>query len=202
MTVTNPATGKVLFERDAERQFTSASTYKLFVMYDMLARMEDGKLSPSSRLESWSADECVDAMIIYSQNECPQEWMYQMGYPHMQQVADSVGAKNTVFEFGNLRTAPADLAEFLGRLYRGELLNEKSTERAIELMVNQEFRDGIPAGVGEDIVVADKVGWLDDVYHDAGIIYSPKGDFIMAIMTENLPVSALAEAAAAIYEWL
>lgn len=200
--VTDPATDTVIYALDADRQFVSASTYKVFVVYDMVRQIEEGMLSGDEYLDGMSVDSCIYEMVVYSQNECPQEWLYQRGYQHMQDVAGSVGATGTVFEFGNLQTTAADLAEVLGRLYRRELLDEAGTQRILHLMTIQEFRDGIPAGLGNSVLVANKVGWLDEVNHDAGIIYSPKGDFVLVIMTEYLSFDVVAEAAGVIYAWL
>ena len=62
-------------------------------------------------------------------------------------------------------------------------MNSSDTDRLLGLMKRQKYRDGIPAGTG--LPVADKVGFVDDVIHDAGIVYSPKGTYVLVIMTTS-----------------
>ena len=52
-------------------------------------------------------------------------------------------------------------------------------------MKRQQYRSGIPAGIGGNGTVADKVGFRDSYLHDAGIVYSGKGDYAFVIMTSG-----------------
>jgi beta-lactamase class A len=90
------------------------------------------------------------------------------------------------------------LALILKRIYDGSLLSEADNNRLLDNMKQQVFRDGIPAGIPE-AEVADKVGFLDELLHDAGIVYSPKGDFILVILTDGYSWETIAEMAAEIY---
>ena len=46
------------------------------------------------------------------------------------------------------------------------------------------YVSGIPTGV-PGATVADKVGFMDGLLHDAAIIYSTKGDYVLIIMTNG-----------------
>lgn len=50
--------------------------------------------------------------------------------------------------------------------------------------------------------MADKVGFLDGLLHDAAIVYSDKGDYSMVILTDGSSWDAIAEAASTIYDAL
>ena len=106
---------------------------------------------------------------------------------------------------GDLQVTSRDMAAFLTNLYEGELLGDEYTEHLLDLMAEQEFRDGIPVGVGESpasgIRVADKVGFLNSSFHDVGIVYSPKGDFVFSIYTERPDWALIADISNAIYDW-
>jgi beta-lactamase class A len=78
------------------------------------------------------------------------------------------------------------------------LLSETDNNRLLDDMKKQVFREGIPAGV-PDAEVADKVGFLDGLLHDASIVYSPKGDFILVILTDGQTWESIAKMAAEIY---
>jgi len=58
------------------------------------------------------------------------------------------------------------------------------------------YTAGIPSGIKAD--VADKVGFLDALLHDAAIVYSPKGTYVLIIMTNNASWGNIAELAKAI----
>lgn len=195
-------TGALIYSLDANEPWTAASTYKLFVLYDMLASAEQGEQGLEGDIYGTWVEDCLFEMIVYSANDCAEDWLYSAGYDHMNGVAQSLGARGTSFQYGELTTTARDLSNFLGALYSGELLNREHTEWALQIMGQQEFRDGIPAGVGKYAQVADKVGWLDEVYNDAAIITGEKGEHVMVILTYDLPAAATAEAARILYDWI
>jgi beta-lactamase class A len=167
------------------RQFTAASTYKLFVGYSML--------------KSGLVPDCFEGMIINSENACAQDWLSEKGFENVEEEAHAIGASGvTQFRNGDMRTSAMDLANFLSRIYRGELPIDNG--RLIGDMKVQRFRQGIPAGLGGNAVVADKVGFLWGLLHDAGIVYSKKGDYVQVILTDGYSWGTIAEIARKIYE--
>jgi beta-lactamase class A len=58
----------------------------------------------------------------------------------------------------------------------------------LEILHQQEFRSGIPAGLPEDARVANKTGEISTVAHDAGLVYLPgRKPYALAILTEWEP---------------
>ena len=55
------------------------------------------------------------------------------------------------------------------------------------------YRQGIPAGANGQ--VADKVGFMDNLLHDAAIVYSPNGTYVLAVMTEGSSWATIADLA-------
>jgi beta-lactamase class A len=55
------------------------------------------------------------------------------------------------------------------------------------------YRKGIPAGVQG--TVADKVGFMNGLLHDAAIVYSPKGTYVIAVMTDGSSWATIADLA-------
>jgi beta-lactamase class A len=193
-----------VLDMDSDTDFISASTYKLFVAYSMLKAVDDGsmngeKVSWSSELDDTTLSECFTKMIVESDNACPQAWLKKYGYSTVSDEANAIGATNTHFAYEDMHTTAADLATLLTKLYKGTILSEDSRERLFTVMKEQEYRSGIPAGIGSNGTVADKVGFLDDYLHDAGIVYSEKGDYVMVFMTNDSSWSTIAQAAATVY---
>jgi beta-lactamase class A len=92
---------------------------------------------------------------------------------------------------GDKQTTPSDIATFMEELYKGLLLSPTSTNDFLNLLKNDQLNDWLPSGLPTGTVIAHKTGALYDLVHDAGIVYSPKGDYLVVLMTKgwNDPVN-------------
>ena len=83
---------------------------------------------------------------------------------------------------GDNMTSVSDCAEFLRKVYKGELPH---AEEMLGFLKNQQRTHKIPAGLPEGVESANKTGELDTVENDAAIVF---GDtpYILCIMSENL----------------
>lgn len=172
---------------NATTQFTSASTYKIYVAYAMVNDVETGKRNWNSRLNGTTWETCLNRMIINSDNACPEAYIALYGYNSFNaRIHNELGVSDqTQLAAYNMRTTAADLAMVLQKLYQGKLMTEDNKNRLFSLMQQQIYRQGIPAGVGQGVAVSDKVGFLDSLLHDAAIVHSAKGDYVMVIMTNG-----------------
>lgn len=180
-------------------QWTAASTYKLFVALEENQQVENGTLTWNSPLNGDTLGDCLRQMILVSDNNCPQAWLQNYSsFSHLTATATAAGSRQTDFSLGNMRASANDLANLLEQLQRGALLNALNTKNLLNLMEQQRCRDGIPAGVRANLAngtspvsttVADKVGFADDyngpILNDAAIVNSPKGSYVLVIMTNG-----------------
>ena len=182
------------------RVFTAASTYKLYVAYSMLKAIESGEVTWNTPLNGTTLSVCFDRMIINSDNPCPKAWLDWKTYARVTQEAHSIGANSTCFGCGNgMTTTTRDLSIFLTKLHNGSILTSSSQTRLLDTMKRQLYRQGIPKGIGSNGVVADKVGFLNGLLHDAAIVYSNKGDYVMVIMTNGYSWASIADTANTIH---
>lgn len=182
---------------NGDMQFTSASTYKLWVAYMMVQDVESGRRTWNSRINGTTWDDCFTKMIVNSDNACPETYLSANGYSKLDQAVANLGMSGqTAFTPGNMRTSANDLALMLQKLYRNELMSEDNKNKLYGLMARQQFRQGIPTGVGNSAVVYDKVGWLDAIVNDAAIVHGGKGDYILVIMTNGESWQYVAQLAA------
>jgi beta-lactamase class A len=191
-----------IIDYNGNLQFTSASTYKLVVAVAMIQWVETGRMTWNSPLSETTLTDCFDRMIINSDNVCPEAFLERIGYDGLTTFAhDFIGMSDvTQFADDNMRTSSSDLALLLQKLYRGgELMRDEHRTKLLDAMKTQRYRGGIPTGIQTNIeagtqpaetVVADKVGWLDILKNDAAIIFSPKGDYILVIMTNGYTTSS------------
>lgn len=195
-------TGKSKIQIDADTAMASASTYKLFIAYSMIHAVETGQVTWDSALNGMTLSSCMATMIINSDNSCPEAWLARYGFSTVTQQAHDIGAANTNFVPYDMTTTANDLATVLKGFYSNSIASPDSTDQLFSLMETQVYREGIPAGIGSDGVVQDKVGFMDGLLHDAAIVRSDKGDYAMVIMTDGSSWNKIAQASLLIYESL
>lgn len=194
-------TGKSKIQIDADTAMASASTYKLFIAYSMIHAVETGQVTWDSA-NGMTLSSCMATMIINSDNSCPEAWLARYGFSTVTQQAHDIGAANTNFVPYDMTTTANDLATVLKDFYSNSIASPDSTDQLFSLMETQVYREGIPAGIGSDGVVQDKVGFMDGLLHDAAIVRSDKGDYAMVIMTDGSSWNKIAQASLLIYESL
>jgi beta-lactamase class A len=179
---------------NGDKQYHPASTYKLFVAYSVLKRVDSGQMSLGQTTSGGQTlAQCLDNMIVNSDNACAEWFGSAIGWNTLTNEARAIGASRTTLSRPFVSTAN-DMALFLQKLESNQLgLSEPSRARLIDAMKRQVFRKGIPAGVG--VPVADKVGFLEGYLHDAAIVYSPSGVYVLVIYSNGSSWGAIADAA-------
>jgi beta-lactamase class A len=113
--------------------------------------------------------------------------------------------------FNNRVTANGLVALFRVIHERSGVLHESAREM-LDILFQQEFRSGIPAGIPADVRsasrIANKTGEISAAAHDAGIVFLPgREPYVLAVLTEPEPNSdrrmeRIARVSTAVYEWL
>ncbi len=176
-------------------QYTTASTYKLFVAYSTLLRIESGAWHWSDQINGGrNLTQCFEDMIELSDNDCAVALLKKIGYVAITNEAHAMGAVNTSFLVSDdIKSTPEDESLLLALLATGQILTQQSSRDIwINALKGDVYQQGIPAGV-PSLVVANKVGFLDDWLNDAGIIYSPAGTYVLVIMTQDASWANIAQ---------
>lgn len=101
-------------------------------------------------------------------------------------------------------TTAEDIALLYTLMLRGEIIAPTVSQEMLDLLAQQEINDRIPAYLPSGTVVAHKTGNLDNLIHDAGIIYAPAGPIIVAVFTEDMEegtaIDLIAQIALAAYQ--
>jgi beta-lactamase class A len=113
--------------------------------------------------------------------------------------------------FNNRVTANGLVALFRVIHERSGVLQESAREM-LDILFQQEFRSGIPAGIPSDVRssarIANKTGEISVAAHDAGIVFLPgRQPYVLAVLTELEPNSdrrmeRIARVSSVVYEWL
>ncbi len=178
-----------------------ASTYKVFLAYIALRKVEQGVYSLSTPTSAGTLDHCLHQMILISDNTCAGAIHDLLGWANVDAIIHADGFTSTFLNNsggGYMSATAADEAAMLRALYNGSLINASSTDYLLNLMKNQIYRSGIPAG-SPNSVVADKVGFLEGWNHDAAIVYAPKSTYVLVVFTTGASFAQIKDLANQIY---
>lgn len=88
----------------------------------------------------------------------------------------------------NNRVTADGLVSVLRPIEEGTAFSVELSARMLEILHDQEFRSGIPAGVPDGARVANKTGEISTVAHDAAIVYLPgRWPYAVVVLTEWKP---------------
>jgi beta-lactamase class A len=160
--------------------FTAASLYKLVVMYGIFYEGRNGKLNVSDP----TIQSQLDAMISVSSNEAALALADRIGWDRLDDIAKSIGMKNTSM-YNPITTTTEDITNLLNLIVTDRALDSTNSTKMKELLLRQQRNDRIPRLL-PDIPIAHKTGELDDVLHDAGIVYGPKNTYVITLMTKGI----------------
>lgn len=92
------------------------------------------------------------------------------------------------FERGMSNTATAaDLAIFFEALRDGQAVSEAADQAMLDILMDQQFNEMIPAGLPASVQVAHKTGQITAIHHDAALVYPPAGaPYVLIILIEGL----------------
>lgn len=108
----------------------------------------------------------------------------------------------------NNRVTAAGLCDAMRLIEEGKAISPEASRAMLDILHQQRFRSGIPAGLPENARVANKTGEISTVAHDAGIVYLDGRDaYVVVILTEWTPEvngrqETIARISRAVYEYM
>ena len=200
---------------DEDRRYIAASLMKVplavawlqqsEVQPDLLARqipflpdtIHDAEQSitsgaPLVRGRSYSADDLLRKMLVDSDNDAFQLLIDNAG-AGVEETWRDLGIVPRTDPNTPTTVSPREYAATFRALYSATVVERSSSERTLELTAASTFHDGLVAGVPAGTVVSHKFGerTLVDAQgtrrelHDCGIVYHPRGPYVMCVMTEG-----------------
>ncbi len=83
-------------------------------------------------------------------------------------------------------TTPSDMGRFLAAVYRGELCSEKYCGQMLQMLKKQRLGQLIYKELPDHVEVAHKTGFEKMSVHDAGIVFTDNGDYVISIFSTNV----------------
>ncbi len=135
-------------------------------------------------------------MITKSSNLATNLLVDVIGIPTIQHALDELeidgvrvlrGVEDSrAFDAGlNNEVTANGLLKLLRLIADGRAYSERACEDMLEIMLEQQYRSGIPAGLPKAARVAHKTGNISTVHHDAGIVYlEGRKPYVLVILTQ------------------
>lgn len=180
-----------------DADFVTASTYKMFLAYAVLHKVETGELHMDNTTDmGLSVGSCIEEMILHSTNACATSLMELAGWSYVHSFIKEQFPRTSLDNGTNAdnekHTSVRDETNFLIRLNGGELMNQDNTDYLLSLMKRQVYRSGIPRGV-PGVTVANKVGFYVGYKHDVAIIYAGRGTYVFSVLSYGSNDSQIAD---------
>lgn len=189
----------------------TASVIKVFIM----GAVYDRVLYPAAKSQRINYQESYDgelkslltAMITVSDNESANQLVeilgggdFEAGMKVVNNFCQKYGYKDTSLGRKFMETNPsgdnyssaADCCRILSDIYSGKCVSRKASAQMMKLLKAQEQTWKIPAGLPKGFSSANKTGEMPEGYgpgcieNDIAIIFSPYGDYILSILSNNL----------------
>ena len=178
----------------------SASVMKLFVMGCVYKAIEEGELDRTSDVVA-----LMSGMITASSNENTNallyllgEGSYAKGIEKVNAFISSAGYSDETREYNGFQNSATvvdpyhtnqvgakDCARLLEKIYHRTFGTRTVCNEAENWMLNQQHRSKIPAGIDSRSMVGNKTGETDDTENDVAIVYTPKGDYILCVLSNE-----------------
>ncbi len=159
--------------------------------------------SPSTLVfgRSYTVESLIRSMIIDSDNGAMNLLISNIDPNYLNMVYRNLGLQvpsdNSLYMI-----SAEDYSLFLRVLYNGTYLSDKNSEKALSILSQATYYDGLVAGVPSGTVVAHKygehvVGSGDQVtsveLHDCGFVYPAKDPYLLCVMTRGKNLAGLTE---------
>ena len=141
--------------------------------------------------------ELIQRMITRSSNLATNILIEQAKAENVMKLMKTLGANdiqvrrgvedNKAFRAGlNNTTTAYDLMLLLKIIAEKKLMKAAACDTMISILSNQEFNEGIPAGISKGVKISHKTGSITKIYHDAAIVFPPKRKpYIIVILTRG-----------------
>ncbi len=216
------------FSYRGDEWFHAASTIKVPVLVGVFGAIENGQLTPESRVhvrnrffsvvdgapyrieagrdanvhvhahigKTMKIVDLARHMIATSSNLATNLLIDLVGLDTMQRTLQELGVTGVELQRGvederayeegiNNRVTANGLVQVLRLIEEEQAISEAASDQMLEILYQQEFRSGIPAGLPEEARVANKTSEISTVAHDTGLVYLPgRRPYALAILTE------------------
>jgi beta-lactamase class A len=148
--------------------------------------------------EEYNVMELLERMVAYSDNDAFDLLLQHIPSDVLEGVHKDLGIVYPDQETPDDYISVKSYSSLFRVLYNASYLNRIHSEEALRMLTGATFDIGLAGGVGAEIDVANKFGvkhlpTAQDEFqlHDCGIIYHPKGPYLLCVMTRGTNIDSL-----------
>lgn len=141
--------------------------------------------------QRYSVEKLLEYMIAYSDNNALSLLYNNMTKEELKTVIEGMDISYKTGGRVNTMTVHG-YSGFFRILYNASFLSRNMSEKALQLLSHEDFPQGIRAGVPKGVTIAGKFGehgggdsGEEQQLHEFGIVYHPKGAYILGVMTQG-----------------
>lgn len=183
----------------------AASLVKLPVMATLYKEAEAGRINLESKYTLKDSDRVAGAGSLYSKpagttltyrelarlmgkqsdNTALGIVRRTLGEDKIDEIISQIGMNKT--SLSENETSPYDIGLFFEKLWKTEIVSDKSRDEILDYLTDTAYEKWIVAGISPGIRVAHKYGVEANVVNDAGIVFSEK-PFVLVVMSKGVVV--------------
>jgi len=191
-------------EYNTKEKYSTASLYKLFVVYEGYKRVNNGEWDGNKKAGStgYTIDKCLDLAIRESYSPCAETLWAMIGHDALDKIIETDWSIANS-DISKLTSNVSDVTEMMKRFYlhpdfdNPELLSSMWDSFLNQPETTYDWRQGLPSGF-KKASVYNKVGWdynadgrYWNIYHDTAIVKFPLADgttrdFVVTVMTNRV----------------
>ena len=209
---------------DAEEEFVPASLLKVPYMMSLYAEALDNPalldekvtLPSGAHLDAtqifppkhplvpgttYTIDELISHMITESDNDALKliSSKFIVSDTHHTEMYQRLGVALQRDNDAEITITLRQYSAFFRILFNASYLSQKYSEKALSILTNSTFAEGIPKDLPSGLEIAHKFGEYESMeksifLHDCGIIYYPKVPYLLCIMTKGKNIDKQLEA--------
>jgi len=145
---------------------------------------------------AFQISDLIERMIVESDNTAANMLIDRVGFDYLNWSFKRMGLDNTnlvrkMMDFKKRKkgvenyTTAVDLSKILEDMYDGRFIGRSVSAQCLGILRKQKIRDRIPALLPSYTDVAHKTGLENGVCHDAGIVFTPQGDYLICVLTRH-----------------
>ncbi len=214
----------------------SASLFKVPILVEVLRQQSLGLFGMEARVrlqqkhwadgagvlqaqigKEFTVRELLDYMIRVSDNVAALALLDLVGTDSVNLTLQANGLEDTRLRIGEVSrdwggvpgkntTTAREMGVLLEKIATGGILDERASEEAVRLMSQKQQASWLPTLLPQGVKVAHKSGELPGVRHDAGIVYTPRSQFVAVVLITELSdydsaAQSIARVARAAYDY-
>jgi beta-lactamase class A len=195
---------------NADESYPAASLFKVPILLRVIADEQAGRLDPNALLqireEDWTdgsgvlqarvgdrltVRELTRLMIQDSDNIAALVLLDAVGADNVNATLDSLGLASTrvvdhrAGDTADHTTSAADMTRLLVLLATGQAIDQQVSEGVLHELERKQHVDWLAQGLPFWVKVAHKWGDLPETRNEAGVIFSPRASFAIAVLTRD-----------------